>query len=62
MRGARWGTDALFVLPREMTDDVLIGTEPKKEKHYVRSLSCRGKKIDSDQQAMTPAKVKKRGK
>ncbi|ONM20824.1 hypothetical protein ZEAMMB73_Zm00001d005311 [Zea mays] len=23
----------------EMTDDVLIGTEPKKEKHYVRSLN-----------------------
>lgn len=59
------GADALFALarekPREMTDDVLIGTEPKKEKHYVRSLSCRGKKIDSDQQAMTPlTKAKKR--
>ncbi|ONM24196.1 hypothetical protein ZEAMMB73_Zm00001d006546 [Zea mays] len=33
----------------------------KKEKHYVRSLSCLGKKIDSDQQAMTPlTKAKKR--
>ena len=52
------GTDALFALarekPREMADDVLIGIEPKKEKHYVRSLSCRGKKLDSDQQAMPP--------
>ena len=52
------GTDALFALarekPREMEDDVLIGIEPKKEKHYVRSLSCRGKKLDSDQQAMPP--------
>jgi hypothetical protein len=39
MCDARWGTDALFALPREMTDDVLIGTEPKKEKHYVQSLN-----------------------
>jgi hypothetical protein len=39
MHDARWGTDALFVLPREMTDDVLIGTELKNEKHYVRSLN-----------------------
>ncbi|CAD6258081.1 unnamed protein product [Miscanthus lutarioriparius] len=36
-----------------MADHVLIGIEPK-EKHYVRSLSCRGKKLDSDQQAMPP--------
>ncbi|XP_066346807.1 uncharacterized protein [Miscanthus floridulus] len=59
------GADALFALarekPREMADDALIAIEPKKEKHYVRSLSCRGKKLDSDQQAMPPlTKAKKR--
>lgn len=58
------GADALFALarekPREMADDALIGIEPKKEKHYVRSLSCRGKKLDSDQQAMPLTKAKKR--
>ncbi|OQU81240.1 uncharacterized protein LOC8085753 isoform X2 [Sorghum bicolor] len=59
------GADALFALardkPREMVDDALIGIEPKKEKHYVRSLSCRGKKLDSGQQAMPPlSKAKKR--
>ncbi|CAO1939171.1 unnamed protein product [Urochloa humidicola] len=52
------GADALFALarekPREMVDDASIGVEPKKEKHYVRSLSCRGKKVDGDQQAMPP--------
>ena len=61
------GTDALFALarekPREMVDDALIGIEPKKEKHYVRSLSCHGKKLDNDQQAMPPlTKGKKWGK
>ncbi|KAG2661560.1 hypothetical protein PVAP13_1KG510600 [Panicum virgatum] len=52
------GADALFALarekPREMADAVLIDVEPKKEKHYVRSLSCRGKKVEGDQQAMPP--------
>jgi hypothetical protein len=38
-----------------MAYDVLTGIELK-EKHYIRSLSCRGKKLDSDQQAMPPLK------
>ncbi|KAG2654029.1 uncharacterized protein LOC120657245 [Panicum virgatum] len=59
------GADALFALarekPREMADAVLIDVEPKKEKHYVRSLSCRGKKVEGDQQAMPPlTEAKKR--
>ncbi|CAD6228993.1 unnamed protein product [Miscanthus lutarioriparius] len=59
------GADALIALarekPREMAHDVLTGIEPKKEKHYVRNLSCRGKKLDSNQQAMPPlTKTKKR--
>src|SRR6185436_14188578 len=60
------GADALFALarekPREMAGAVLIDVEPKKEKHYVRSLSCRGKKVEGDQQAMPPlTEAKKRG-
>lgn len=59
------GADALFAMarekPREMADSVPIGIEPKKEKHYVRSLSCRGKKIDGDQQSVPPlTEAKKR--
>ncbi|CAL5017510.1 unnamed protein product [Urochloa decumbens] len=62
------GADALFALarekPREMVDAASIGIVPKKEKHYIRSLSCRGKKVDGDQQAMTPlteAKIREPG-
>ncbi|KAJ1270383.1 hypothetical protein BS78_06G048500 [Paspalum vaginatum] len=51
------GADALFALARDKPRDmntVPIVVEPKKEKHYVRSLSCRGKKVDCDQQAVVP--------
>jgi hypothetical protein len=58
------GADALFALarekPREMADAVLIGVEPKTEKHYVRSLSCRGKKVEGDRQAVPLTEAKKR--
>ncbi|TVU13330.1 hypothetical protein EJB05_40380 [Eragrostis curvula] len=60
------GADALFALAREKrqetSDSVPIGAvEPKKEKHYIRSLSCRGKKIDGGQPAMPPlTETKKR--
>ncbi|KAF8779821.1 hypothetical protein HU200_002085 [Digitaria exilis] len=59
------GADALFEMarekPREIADAVSLGIEPKKEKHYVRSLSCRGKKVDGDQQPTPPlTETKKR--
>jgi hypothetical protein len=58
--------DALFALarekPREMSDSVMIGVEPKKEKHYVRSPSCSGNKIDGDERPLPPLSgAKKRG-
>uniref|UniRef100_A0A0A9CKF7 Zinc finger PHD-type domain-containing protein n=1 Tax=Arundo donax TaxID=35708 RepID=A0A0A9CKF7_ARUDO len=53
------GADALFALAREKhreTADAIpiVGAEPKKEKHYIRSLSCRGKKSDGGQHTVPP--------
>ncbi|GJN12170.1 hypothetical protein PR202_ga30425 [Eleusine coracana subsp. coracana] len=60
------GADALFALARERhretSDSIPIDdVVPKKEKHYIRSLSCRGKKIDSGLHAEPPlTEAKKR--
>ncbi|XP_062184317.1 uncharacterized protein LOC133888180 [Phragmites australis] len=59
------GADALFALAREKrretADAVQIGVELEKEKYYVRSLSCRGKKADGCQHAVPPlTEAKKR--
>lgn len=52
------GADALFALAREKrmetSDPIPIDGVVPKEKHYIRSLSCRGKKIDSGQHAEPP--------
>jgi hypothetical protein len=58
--------DALFALAREKrretSDSVPIGGDESKEKHYIRSLSCRGKKIDGGQHAVPSLmEAKKRG-
>uniref|UniRef100_A0A0A9D1C4 Zinc finger PHD-type domain-containing protein n=1 Tax=Arundo donax TaxID=35708 RepID=A0A0A9D1C4_ARUDO len=59
------GADALFALAREKrrgrTEAVpIVGAEPN-EKHYIRSLSCRGKKSDGGQHTAPPlTEAKKR--
>ncbi|XP_062225275.1 uncharacterized protein LOC133923962 isoform X2 [Phragmites australis] len=60
------GADALFAMAREKcretadTRSLLVCAEPK-EKHYVRSLSGCGKKVDSGQHALPPlTEAKKR--
>jgi hypothetical protein len=60
------GADALFALAREKrretSDSVPVGGDELKEKHYIRSLSCRSKKIDGGQHAVPSLiEVKKRG-